>query len=379
MSWLFLILAACSYDPTVGTLPDNVGRAFAPCQESEIRFLATKHNFQLSFEPCGKNAFGAFSWSPSGERLYFQLGQTGYVMNAGADDKRTLTVPTPSPIGKGDWITSARLALPIGPKETGGMNRVAVFSVDQQSVFYWDVNSPVIDQVLRAETPTQLLIVVAQKPTGPRQLLRMDLNDGSTTPAYEWLKDFDTVDFSPKPNLLVVGRGETVTVHDASTGKSSHSFQPATRGTVHSDGRWLMLEHLGEPVSIFYQRAWDDMTEAQRRRERQRAEKLAASLPDSYPTMVRPPTLSFADLNDDARWMLTSVYGTDFQWYEAQPYYGSFIFWGFEGKQFKRNVLLGQFGSRLRATEIGRDFMGVVPMNEAAKNRTPEKQDKPVK
>lgn len=378
MAWILTLLLGC-YDPTVGTLPDNVGQAFAPCQESEIRFLATKHNFQLSFEPCGNNNFVAYSWSPDGANLYFQLGTTGYVMNAAAENKQTLTVPTPSPIGMADWVTSRRLALPVGPEEAGGKNRIAVYDLDQKSVFYRELDVPGVDRVLASGDPSQLLIVTgppqeakvtddAEAARVPKKILRMDLADGSTKPAFPWLDSFDTIDVAPVPQRVIVGKGEKVTVHDLE-GKALTSFEPATRGTLHPEGRWLALEHEGDEQSIFYQRAWDDMTEQQRRRERQRAEKLAASLPDSYPTTVRPPMISLVDLQDDARFVLTSVHGSEFQWYEAVPYHASFIFWGFEGKQFKRNVLLGQMGSRLRATELGREFMGVEPMNEVAKSR----------
>lgn len=376
---LLLALFACSYDPTVGTLPDNVGQAFAPCQESEIKFLATKHNFSLAFEPCGKNSFGAFAWAPSGIWLYFQLGQTGYVMNAEAENKQTLTVPTPSPIGEAAWLTPAQLALPVGPAEEGGKNRLAVFDIEQQSVYYRDVSAAFIDKVVRSPTAGEALVVTADTEDGPRSVQRLVLADGAASRAYPWASGADTFDLvvtdgldmdSPVPGVVaVLGRGQTVTLHDAANGEVWKTFEGATAGSLHRRGRWLALEREGEEVSVFYQRAWDDMTEAQRRREQKRAEKLAAGLPDSYPKTVRPPSFDIVDLRDDARWNLTSVHGTDFSWYEAQDYWASFIFWGFEGKQFKRNVLLGQMGDRLRATELGRDFMGVEAANSAAESR----------
>lgn len=375
--FLLLTLIGCSYDPTVGTLNDNVGQAFAPCQESEIKFLATKHNFQTVFEPCGNNGFVTYDWSPAGTHLYFQLGQTGYIMNAAADDKQTLTVPTPTPIGEADWLSASRLVLPVGPEKDDGPNRLAVFDLEQQSVFYQDVPHAALLAVHRTADKEHVLVEVAASSEGARSLVKVSLADGSSEAALPWLKGYDTLeyvvttgqDLETPPTVAVVGRGQTVTLHDAASGEVWKTFEGATAGSLHPKGRWLVLEHLGDEVSIFYQRAWDDMTEAQRRRERKRAEKLAESLPESYPTTVQPPMLAIVDLKDDARWDLTSVHGTDFQWYVAQDYWASFIFWGFEGKQFKRNVLLGQMGSRLRATELGRDFMGVVPENEQARSR----------
>lgn len=378
---LLLALIACSYDPTVGTLPDNVGQAFAPCQESEIKFLSTKHNFQTVFEPCGNNSFGSFRWSPDGARLYFQLGQTGYIMNAAAEDKATITVPTPSPIGDATWLSSSRLALPVGPEKDDGPNRIAVFDVEQKAVFTRDVGKGLVYGVHHIADPDHVLVVVADDAVSPRRVVRMALADGALTPGPDWLPPFDSLDWvvttgfdvkdAPPAEIAVVGVGETVTVHDATNGTVLSTFEGATRGTLHSGGRWLALEYLGDELSIFYQRAWDDMSDAQRRREQKRAEKLALGLPESFPTTVRPPMISLVDMNDGARWNLTSVHGSSFQWYEAQPYWASFIFWGYEGKQFKRNVLLGQMGSRLRATELGREFMGVVPANDAAKGRKP--------
>lgn len=377
MTFLTLMLAACTYDPTVGTLPDNVNAAFERCEESQINFLARKHNFQAVFEPCGNNRFRAFSWAPDGRRIYFQLGQTGYVMNAEADTKPTITVPIPPPIGAATWLSANRLAIPVGPDATDEGNRVAVFDIDQKSVFYQPVPHARVPAGWATSNPGEVLLVVqdaAEDPNkpldGPKSLVRVSLEDGSTSAGFPWLTDpFDTFTITPSIGLAAIGRGTTVSLYDIETGALEGSHSPATRGTVHSEGRWLVLEHLGEPISIFYQRAWDEMSEQQRRREQQRAERMASKVASSYPTTVQPPTLSLVDRKDGARWMFTSVYGTDFQWYEAQHYYASFIFWGFEGKQFRRNVMLGQFGTRIRATEIGRDFMGVVPMNDAARSR----------
>ncbi len=379
------LLSACNTDPTVGTLPDNVGAAFAPCQESEIKFLATKHNVEPVFEPCGNNNnLASFQWSPDGSKLYFQLGTTGYVMDAVASNKATTTVPTPSPIGRAIWLTPTRVALPVGPEEADGSNRIAVFDIGQQSVYYRDIDAPFVPELVPAASPGEVLVVTADRDPAEfpdetqRSLVRMNVDDGSVTPAFDWLKPgFDTITATPAAQAVLVGRGETVTHYDHS-GTEVASWSPALRGTLRNDGKWVALEHLGEEVSVFYQRAWDEMSDKQRRREAQRAERLAAQLPDSYPKTVRPPTLSFLDTEDGARWMITSFYGDQFQWYEAAEGYASFVFWGFEGKQFRRNVMLGQMASRLRATQIGRKFMGVVPMNEAAEAKKPaSKDDKP--
>jgi len=370
---ILIALLSCAYDPTVGTLPDNVGAAFAPCQPSEIKFLGTKHNFQLVFEPCGNNNFSTFSWSPDGAQIYFQNGQTGYVMDAEAENKQTLTVPTPSPIGHAAWLNNSRLALSVGPETDDGPNRLAVFDIGSKAVFYRTIPHVWVPDVLRSNHDGEALLVVADAEDAPKQLLRMDLATGEMSKAFDWLDaGFDTITITPAANAVLVGRENTVT-HYTLAGTVEGTYTPATRGSLHPEGRWLALEYAGEEISIFYQRAWDDMTDAQRRREAQRAKRLASGLPESYPTTVSPPTLSFVDLLDGARWRLSSIYGEQFQWYEPTPYYASFILWGFEGKQFRRNVMLGQMGNRFRATEIGREFMGVIPMNDLAEARTTPK------
>lgn len=362
-------LTACA-DPSQPTLSESVGAAFAPCQESEIKFLSTKHNFQHVFEPCGNNEFMAYTWSPDGSRIYFQLGQTGYVMDAVAPDKAVTTVPTPSPIGAGGWVARAQLALPVGPEQKDGKNRLALFDMDQSSVYYRDVPHAVVERAWAAPEPGRVLLVVSDGPEAPRQLLSMDLADGALSPAYPWLEaGFDSFSITPAAQVATVGRAGTVRVHGLADGAVKHTFPTATRGVVHGEGRWLALEHEGEPISVFYQRAWDDMTEAQRNRERQRAEKIAENLPEGSPTEVRPPSFSIVDLQDESRFLITSFHGSNFEWYEPSPYYGSFLFWGYEGKQFRRNVMLGQMGGRLRAIETNREHLGVEPMNEAARTR----------
>jgi hypothetical protein len=57
--------------------------------------------------------------------------------------------------------------------------------------------------------------------------------------------------------------------------------------------------------------------------------------------------------------MISSVYGSQFQWYEPTPYFGSLMMWGFEGKQMKRNVLLGDMGGRFHMVENDRTMMGI--------------------
>ncbi len=366
---LLLALMGCSRDPTQGSLSENVGQAFAPCSEAEIRFLATKHNFMPAFRPCGNNHFSDFAWSPDGRQLYFQLGMAHHVMDADSQTKDTRVVPTSSPVGPAAWISSSRLVVPIAPAADapeGAPLRLALYDTDQASVFSIDLPADLKDpKDLQRDSTQQSILLTAVRGQGERRVYRVDLGSGELTEPWSWLGPVETFTFTPSQNAVTVGASGKVTVHDAESGEPRGTWAPALRGSLHPDGRWVMLEHLGDPVSIFYQRAWDELSEQARERELRRAKRFEEQLPESYPTEVQPPTLSFADLASGARWTLSSVYGTDFEWYEPTDHFGSFVLWGFEGKQFKRNVLLGDFTARMRSAEQGRDFMGVHRFGEA--------------
>jgi hypothetical protein len=364
LSWTMLaLLAACQgTDPNAGTLSQNVGASFAPCSEAEIKFMATKHNFMPAFRPCGNNKFSHYRWSPDGRRLYFQLVFTAHVMDAEAADKATLTVPTPSPIGPAAWLTSSRLVLPVGPAEGETANRLAVFDVDTPSVYYRSLPGVRAVHDVMASGDLATAIALVDDSMGKGRAVSIDLASGAVSDAFPWLQGpIDTLTLTPKADAVSVGRGETVTLYTWQ-GEPHSSWTPATRGTVHSGGRWVALEHEGEPVSIFQQRAWDELSERAREREIARTERFVEGLPEDFQTEVRPPTLSLVDLADGERHRITSVQGHRFQWYEAADFYGSFLLWGFESKQFKRNVLLGNFRDRMSAMESDRTMMGVERM-----------------
>lgn len=360
---LLLTLFACKQDdPMAGTLSQNVGASFAPCSEAEIKFLASKHNFMTSFRPCGDNNISAYAWNDAGTHLYFQLVMMPYLMDAQSDTKPTMTVPTSTPIGPAAWVTSYRIVVPVVSDTDEGPNRLAIYDLEQQSIFH---------------TPTTLTSVDALLPTGQadavfalgtvgdaRGAFRVDTSTGQATPVWPWLGEADTLTYSPVLDAVLAGRGNAVTLHQATDGKPMGTWSPATRGVIHPGGRYLMLEHDGPEISIFYQRAWDELSDQARERELRRLKRFEDQLPPGTPTKVSPPTLSWVDLYDGKRFVMSSVYGDHFQWYTATDHYGSFFLWGFEGKQFKRNVMLGNFTGRFRAMARNRTMMGVERFEE---------------
>jgi len=356
-----LLASACNNDPTRASFSENVGEAFAQCNPAEIRFLAGKHNFMTAFEPCGSNNFQDFAWSPDGTHLYFQLTYTGLVMDAEAEDKRTITLPTETPVGPAAWLNNARIALPIGPAEGETALRIAVFDKDQATLMHHRIpDLAQVDDLQVGATPSQLLFTAIRD--GKRRILALDVDDGTVSEPFPWASSLDVSTFTTTPaadNAVLIGADGKVTLYDGATGAERGSWAPAKRGQLHPAGRWLALEHDGEAVSIFYQRSWDELSEHARARELARAKAFEERLPDWYPKEVNPPTISLVDLQTNTRWMFTGFQGHDFEWYTARDYYASFILWGFEGKELNRNVMLGNLADRMRSMERGEEMLGV--------------------
>lgn len=366
-----LTLGGCSTsrDPYAGSLSDNVGATFADCNEAEIRFLAAKHNVQLAFRPCATNKFSAFRWSPDGLNIYFQLVMSSYVMNADADDKRTTTLPLPQPTGEATWVTSTRLVVPVvGDDKIPSM---AVFempsagaeggaTVSGQLALHPLTGLVSAGQLQRGATPTEVYFVGRKAAEGPQKVYRFDTAEGTYALAFPWLDtSVDTFTLTPGQHAVMVGQGESVHHHDLRTGERVHTYPHAIRGSMSPQGTWVALESLGTPVSVFDQRTWDEVSDQARKREEARADAFAERLPDAFERQVRPPVLSFVEPGKDARFSITAFQGDHFQWYEAAPGWGSFFLWGFEGKQYKRNVALVNLGSHLEAMGEGRARYGV--------------------
>lgn len=360
-------LAACNNDPTKATFSQNVGAAFAQCNPAEIKFLATKHNFMPAFRPCGSNNFDAYAWSPDGTHLYFQLTHGGHVMDAQADNKATITVPTETPIGPAAWLNSTRLAIPLGPAEGAKDDRIALYDLPtgagQTQIVYKTLPGLTKPGDLHVGDKSSELLFTALK-GDKRHIYRMNLTDGTIAEAWPWASglEVDTFDYQPARDMLTVGAAGKVTLY-GTDGKKAGAWMPARRGILHPRGRWLALESDGKAVSIFYQRTWDELSEKARARELARAKKFEEKLPPWYPHEVKPPTISLVDLQTGKRWMFTGFFGTDFQWYEARDYYASFILWGFEGKQMNRNVMLGDLADRMHSMERDEEMLGVQRWN----------------
>jgi hypothetical protein len=254
------------------------------CDPVAIRAEASRQGFQLVFEPCGSNRFGDHAWSPDGRRVYFQL-LTAHVMDATTQQTTDLPV---TPRGRGAWLADGRLVLPARSRD----DRPALAVVDGGDVRWLPIAGDATD-VSRAGADEVWVWSDAHA-------LAVSLGSGLTAPA---------------PEEAYALRRQVA------------SFPLATRGALHPDGRWLALEHEGEPVAG---------------------------------TNFRPPRLSFVDTGTGRRWLATGFQGRDFEWYSGHPRWGSFVVTGFEGDPLPQaNVAIGDLLDRLEAAAQGSPVPGL--------------------
>lgn len=371
---LTLGLLACETSPSEVSFFENVGNAFEECRPSEIQALARKHNFMLAFEACGSNNFGDLAWSPAGTHLYFQLPQSHHIMHADSATKDVITVPTDAPIADAAWLDANRIAIPVGPERAAGSTeeapsgppRIEIFDQTQLTVRPYTLTGLADPRDLQGTADALYFTAVA---SGRRGIYRLATDDGALSQPFEWsaslVDGIDTFTYEPSANLVAIGAAGKVGLFEATTGEPQSTWPRAQRGIVQPGGEWLALEYEGDAIPLFYQRAWDELSPRARERERRRAEAFEQSLPDWYPTEIKPPRFSVVKLANGERWDFTGFYGDHFEWYAAEPDYASFVLWGFESKQLNTNILLGNLRARLHAMEDGEESFGLARWRDA--------------
>ncbi len=358
-------LTACDRDALYSgsSFSDDVYEAYEECSASEIRFLAGKHNLQTVFENCGANNFGNFAWSPNGVQIYFALPMTAHIMDA---EKKTIEpLPTEKPIAEVAWLDTDLLVLPLPPEEGKDKNRLVLYDRGSRQLFAIEMALTEPDQLVGAGGRDEVLMLGTG--TEGRTVYKASFSDKSVAKAWSWLSgDLDTFTYEPTLNRALIGRGDTVTMHDAATGEVLGTWTDATRGSLHPEGRYLALETMGEPISPFDQRSWDEMTPEARERELRRQKEWLKQQPEWVPKSVKPPTLDLVDLEQGQRYRVTAFYGDKFQWYTAMNYFASFVLWGSEGKELNANVALTNLAERLRMAGKGEMPLGLEAYGSAA-------------
>ncbi len=359
-----LALPACERDDfySEATFTDNVAAAYAECDAREITFLATKHGIQLAFDACGSNKFAYKRWSPDGQILSFHLTHGSHLLDAAT--MRIEAMPTETPIAGSAWVRDGLLAIPLPPSESAGAQgpvRIAWYDRQARTLDYTELPAGFAEpKDLQPAGKGDRLALSLVGPGGQRLPYAYDGNTGSLSRILDFIDHpIERFAIAPEADLVTWSSPNSTELLRLSTGESLHVFLDVTRGVPHREGRYLALEVIGEPISLFDQRTWNELSEDARAREQRRKEQWLETLPDWAPRDARPPEIHIVDLARDERYRISSFFGEDFEWYQPRNYWMSFILWGIEGKQLHRNVAVVDIAERLRMIDKGETPMGV--------------------
>ena len=122
--------------------------------------------------------------------------------------------------------------------------------------------------------------------------------------------------------------GKDVICAAAEGGRELHRVKDRKRGSLSTDGRYLVTEGDGTPVKVM--------------------EDESQPRPSFLPEEIVPPALWILDTATGAEILWEGVHGTEFEWYEAASYYGSFLLWGFDSVEANRNVTLVDLRNYMR-------------------------------
>lgn len=314
--------SGCSSDAP--TFTENIKTVYAPCQGDPIRMRAAEKGLQLAFEPCGSNNFSQFTWSPDGTTLYYQASQGGWIMR---DNGENYPLRGVYPGGRPAWINDEMLAFPVRDR-----GRIGVYQVRAHVVSYLDVAQVDIEQMIRGKAADELLYLASETPGGVKYIYRLSVNTVETERAFPWL-DYGVEDFDYRREVDTVCYrefgGEAVTCAKAQGGEEITRVEGRKRGALSTDGRFLVTEGDGEPIRV--------------------TDEPSDEAPSFLPKEIIPPAFWITDIasGKEVRWK--GVHGDRFEWYEAKPYYASFLLWGFDRRSVNRNVPFGDLRAYLRA------------------------------
>lgn len=373
-SFALLTLVACDRDAMYeqNSFSQNVYEAYDECDDAEIRFLSAKHNIQTAFDNCGSNGFAHFAWAPDGVQLYFQLPAAAHIMNA--QEKTIGTMPLTSPVGGVAWLSRELLVLPLAPEKDAKEHRLVLF--DRVQATMNTVKIPMSEPTdLMPSGKLDQVYFTALDENGVRRPYLVNFSTSEVTRAFPWLNDpVGSFTYDAAQDLVAWGvpvvlkdkdgkqadpKTFSVTLAKGATGEVVQRFEDAHRAVVHPKGRYIALESLGEPISPFDQRAWDELSPEAREREQRRTEAWLAKQPDWVIKHVRPPVIDVYDTETKERFRFVGFFGDKFQWYTQVDFYASFVLWGMEGKQLNKNVALTDLFERLRMAAKGEIGYGV--------------------
>ena len=320
LPWLLLSVSLLGCPSSGGpTFKESVKEAYRPCNAEFLKARAGLHAMQLVFKPCGSNNFQNFSWNPEGITLYYRTLQGPWVLkDTGENHPLRLGMPSEPPA----WFNGAMLAV---PDSTG--RKMSVYNIESHILNLLELDQHDPEQLSRGAEQDAVLYLAAETPGGIKYAWRLSANTGETERAFDWMETgLETMTYQAALDIVCYREyadTELICAKGAD-GSEVKRLADRLRGSISVDGRYLVSESLGEPVSVFK----DPSAEA------------ALNLPPGVKTTVQPPLLWITDLVTGKEELWTGVHGTQFQWYDSAPYFASFMLWGFDSEQVNANVTL---------------------------------------
>jgi len=358
-----IALSGCSREDLYAqsSFTENVSEAYADCNDSEIRFLAGKHNIKMAFKNCGSNNFIDAAWAPDGEKLHFRVTNGSFLLRP--EGSTIATVPTEVPTADSMWLHKDLVVMPLIPEEGADEMRMALYNLSANTLNIVDLPTTKVRDLQPWGDDQRVLLLAETKADPTMRPYRFDPSTSELVRVFDFLTaPVERLSFAPEVDLLAWSSKEATELM-TSDGTSLQILPDVLRAIPHHEGRYVMLEVLGEPISLFDQRAWNELSPEARERELARQQKFLESLPDWAPREYTPPELHLLDRQDGGRYRITAYFGDQFAWYRsANPlarYYTSFMLWGIEGKQLNRNVGLTDLSERLRMLDQGDIPLGI--------------------
>ena len=329
----FSLLQGCSRESFYGepSLTENIYNVYQDCSTNQIAFLKSTNNVQTIFEDCGSNYIFNFDWSPDGQLFYFQLFDTGYILNP--TNKGVDNLPIGIPISRGVWVHQSQLVVPVVEQKDAKPHLAFYLLAGMLDTYEIPGTDPADVQLYKDNTV--LLTFIDE--SGKRRPYTFDQGSAKFTRVFSFLDEVQNFHVAVKANLITYTNGTGTHILDM-IGTELATFPEVKRAIPHPEGVYVALELDGTPITTLDQGYGTYKTpEAQKRAEERRKQKLE-DLPDWMPKEVVPPVLDMYNVENKRRYRLQNVYGERFVWYTAEKYYCSFYVRGIGGKLINQNV-----------------------------------------
>ena len=350
-SWILIagVLIACN-ESSNGSLQTNIQSAYQDCDKREIGLLKKMNNVQTVFEDCGSNHITHYNWSTDGQLLYFQLFETGYLLNP--TNQGVDPVPVGSPVGRGTWITTSRLAVPVKGDTSGSVLLALYHTGGMLDKFALKGSEP---QDLQIYDEQNILLTMID--AGVRKAFLFNHMDQSTTEVFPFLSSHESInnlEWASEAKLLAVTDNTGASLYD-DKGSLLKRFEGVKRATPHADGNYIALEVDGTAIPTIPLESVTYKTDKAKAREEARRQKQLEALPSWMPKETIPPEIHIYNLKLNRRYRLKNAFGSTLIWYRAQKYFATFTLRGLGGNLVNPNVGFMDIGIPLLMADEG-DF-----------------------